>query len=278
MSQQVVRIPRPKRSEGHVPPRPGPADRTGRFRWLRPGPWISIAVIVVVLAAWQLGAEWKLFDPQLFTSPSRVAQAAWEMARSGNLGSDAVSTFTALGLATASAIVIGELAGLAMGRISRLRYMFEWLFVVLNSMPRLAFIPIVIVAIGIGVTSNTLIGFISAVVPIALFVTTGVRQTPDTLVQVAVSLDLSAPRMWWKIFLPVSLPYLISGLRLGFSRALVGVIVAEMFNPIRGLGRWIASGRTSLDPSTLVAAAFIVGVAGAVVMQLLAVVEKRLVH
>ncbi|GEL23163.1 ABC transporter permease [Pseudonocardia sulfidoxydans NBRC 16205] len=263
----------PHRSAATGPPaRP---DRR-RFAGLRPGPWVSGAVLLVLLAVWQLGAWTGLIDPRLLSSPVRVVAAAWEMLGSGALLRDTVSTFATLLVAVVFAIVVGELIGLALGRSERLRWTFEWQLVVLNSMPRIAFIPIVILAVGVGGVAKSVIGFLSAVVPIALFVMTGVRQVSPTMIQVAQSLAFGRSALWTKILVPASLPHLALGLRLGFSRALLGVVVTEVFNPVAGLGRWIALGRTSIDPSRLIVAALVIGAVGTVVVQGISAAHRRL--
>lgn len=242
----------------------------------RPGPWVSGVVLVALLVAWQVGAWTGALDPRLLSSPERVAAAALDMVQSGTLLRDTFSTFATLLVAVALAIVVGEITGLVLGRSERLRWTFEWQLVVLNSMPRVAFIPIVLLAVGVGGTAKSIIGFLSAVVPIALFVASGVRQTSPTIIMVAQSLAFRRVALWTKVFVPASLPHLALGLRLGFSRALLGVVVTEVFNPISGLGRWIALGRTSIDPSRLIVAALVIGLLGTLVVQAIAIAGRRL--
>lgn len=251
-------------------------ESTQRRRLVRVGPWVSYVVIVLAIGLWQIAASAGWIDQRLFSSPERVARAGWAVYQEGKLLNDLRSTFASLLLSMVLAIAVGELFGLLMGRVRRARYMFEWFLVVFNSMPRLVFVPVLILAFGIGMKSKTAAGFISAVIPIALFVAAGVRQVPPILVQVADSLAIPRWRTWKKVIVPASLPHLAGGTRIGFSRALISVVVTELLNPVEGLGRLIALGRRSTDPSRLIFAALLIGVVGMACVQLTAAVERRL--
>lgn len=242
------------------------------------GPWASVAILAVLLVAWELAAAARLVDPDVVSRPRDVLAAARVAFGSSEIFLDTAITFVSVSIGLGAGVAIGVPAGIAIGLVREVRWACEWWFLVMNSLPRFALAPILIVALGLGLVSKSTVAFLGSVIPIALLVAAGVREIPPQVFRVAAGFRLTRSQVLSKIVLPGTMPHIMAGTQLGFSRALASVIVAEMYNPRSGLGRWIAIGQTSLDTSQLVFASILVAVVGALFVHGFTVSERRLVR
>lgn len=239
---------------------------------------VAFGLVLAALPLWQLGAWSGILDPILFSSPADVGRSGVAALSAGRLPGDVAATFTPIAIGMASGLVAGVTLGVVLGLSRRARWLFEWFFVVLNSLPRVALAPLFLLAFGLGVVAKSAVAFLGAVVPITLLVAAGVRETPRELDPVARSLEMSRAAVLFKIVLPSAYPHVFTGLQLGFTRALIAVVVAEMLNPTVGLGRYIAVGMTAVDPAQLLFAGLLVGVIGAVAVRLIGAAQSYVVR
>ena len=113
----------------------------------------------------------------------------------------------------------------------------DWLVNALYATPLVAVIPLVTLWFGLGNTAKTFIVTILAVFPILINTIAGVRNVPKQLIDVGSAFAANERQIFTKIILPSALPYMMTGLRLGVGRAIIGMVVAEFFTAITGLGR-----------------------------------------
>lgn len=253
---------------------PDRLPRRGRFRV--PSQWPSWAVVLLLVALWKLATSARLLDPAIVSTPGDVAAAALAALGSSEIYLDTGITFLAVVIGLAAGVAAGVPLGIVMALSPAVRWSSEWLLLVTNSLPRFALAPLIIIVLGLGVTSKGTVAFLASVIPITLLLMNGVRDIPVDIHRVARSFRLSKGQVLTKIVLPASLPHLLTGTQLGFSRALASVIVAEMYNPHSGLGRWIAIGQVSLDASHLVFASVLVAGIGAAFVHGFNTVGRRL--
>ncbi len=201
--------------------------------WAAPN-GIEIASIVVFLAAWELLG--KMFNPVLFAPPSRVLLSYPDLVASGELGSAIRTTLVAMFVGYVGAAVVGILFGLLWGRSPFIQDVIEPFINALYAIPRVALVPLVIVWFGIGFAGRVFIVFYGTVFDVMINTCTGVRYTEKALLEVGRSFGATERQLFRHIILPYSVPYVMAGLRLGIGRALVGVIVAEMFLQMTGMG------------------------------------------
>jgi len=253
------------------------APATGRRR-LEPGGWVSGVILLGALVLWQVAADNGLVNATIVSKPTEVWSAARASMSSPDLFVDFLRTFSSIFIGLALAVAVGTPLGLAMALYKPLRWSCEWILNLFNSLPRLALAPILIIALGLGLVSKVAMAYISAVIPITLLITTGTLEIPTEIHRVAACFRLSRIQILFKILLPAVSPHLLNGIQLGFSRALASVVVAELYNPQNGLGRWIAIGQVSLDTSQLIFASLLIAITGAVTVGLLNLLERRLVR
>jgi NitT/TauT family transport system permease protein len=188
--------------------------------------------ILLVLMAWEavpyvvtLSKGMSLF----FTTPIRVFSKLYELLATGILLPGlrfSASAFTAgLGLS----IVVGLPLGVILGRSRTLNAMFDPFITSINATPRLVFLPIIMIWLGIGFWTVTTIVFIGAVFPLLINTYAGVRNADRLLINVVRSFGATEWEINKLVVLPNSVPFIIAGMRLAIGRAVLGIVVAEFF-------------------------------------------------
>jgi NitT/TauT family transport system permease protein len=145
----------------------------------------------------------------------------------------------------------------------------------LNALPRIALAPLTIVWFGVGLQSKFAVVFASAVFPILMSTVAGVRSIDRDYIRAARLYGAGDMKIFRVVALPGSVPYILSGMRIGIGHALIGVVVAELIAAQHGVGLVIATaGQTFQTPLTF-AAIIIVGVVGLVLTTILSLIEHR---
>jgi NitT/TauT family transport system permease protein len=135
-----------------------------------------------------------------------------------------------------SAVVLGTVLGLLTGRYRFINYLSDVHISALYSTPNVALIPLLILWFGLGMESKIIIVFLAAFFPIVVNTQGGVRNVSRGLVEIAQAEGANERQLFRKIIVPASLPFIMTGIRLAVGRAVVGMVVAEMFTAIAGLG------------------------------------------
>jgi NitT/TauT family transport system permease protein len=139
-------------------------------------------------------------------------------------------------LGYAAGAVFGVLAGLVIGRYPDVEAALDWLVNALYATPLVALIPLVILWFGLGFTAKLFIVFLFTLFPVLINTSIGVKNVSRSLIDVGVAFVANERQIFTKIILPGSLPYIMAGLRLGIGRAIIGMVTAEFFTAISGLG------------------------------------------
>jgi ABC-type nitrate/sulfonate/bicarbonate transport system permease component len=235
--------------------------------------WRMIA-LALFLVLWHVASipAGKLLLP----SPLDVAPALFEELRSGQLLSATASSLTVFAAGYALAIVTGVVLGVLMGGIPRLGETLEIYVNALNSTPRVAFIPFIILWFGLGPTAKIIVVWFQAVMPILINTYAGVQNTDPDLLEAARSFGARRGQMFRYIMLPAALPYIVAGLRLGSANALVGTVVAELYTALSGLGYLIAQFGGTFQTAKYFGPVLMLAAMGMVISQALKVLERRL--
>lgn len=214
------------------------APDRGLWRRLEPAA-LGTASIVVLLLVWQfvpyfvpLKAGTKLF----FTVPSHVIGTLWTMIVTGSLWGPLAVSAWAFALGLALAIVVGLPLGILIGRSNTLNAMFDPFITAFNATPRLVFLPLLMLWLGIGLWSKVAVVFIGALFPLLINTYEGVRNADRLLINVVRSFGAGEWDIARLVVVPNALPFIVVGLRLAIGRAVLGVVVAEFFGSQEGLG------------------------------------------
>lgn len=210
----------------------GPPPKSRSLTWL-----VRLASIVVVLGAWELFG--RQINPLFLSYPSAIVQAAGSLIASGELFEALKSSLWTLLVGFITASVIGVVLGLLIGRYRMVDAATDWLVNALYSTPLVAIMPLVILWFGLGDTAKLFIVCILAVFPVLINTAAGVRNVPSALIDVGAAFAANERQVFTKIIVPATLPYIMTGLRLGIGRSIIGMVVAEFFTAITGLGAMI---------------------------------------
>jgi ABC-type nitrate/sulfonate/bicarbonate transport system permease component len=233
MSTQTVGRPGPVA----VPPGgPGALRRT----WSALSSTLLKTNVLRVLSVLALLVFWEIYgrssDPVLFTYPTAVASAAVDMTREGVLLEAIWESLRVLGLGLLLGVVVGVALGVLAGRSRIAAALMDVPTIALYATPMVALVPVLVLWFGFGVQAKIVVVFLFAVFPVLINTAAGVREVDPRLEEVANSFCSSESRMWRDLIVPSALPYIVTGIRLAIGRALVGIVVAEFYTALAGLG------------------------------------------
>jgi ABC-type nitrate/sulfonate/bicarbonate transport system permease component len=234
---------------------------------------LSVGIFLII---WELtGNVFQWINPMFMSSPSLIFKAAVEMFRSGEIYHDLyVSGIEFLGgyfLAAAVAIPFG----IMVGWYKRMSYVFDPFINAMNATPRVALLPLVIIWLGIGILSKIGIIFLGAVFSILINTRDGVKTTPLNLLNAARSFGASEWMVFKAVVFPSTIPFILTGLRLAVGRALVGVLVGELYAATAGIGFMITVAGATFQTDKVFVGVGIFALSGMIGMELLTKIERR---
>lgn len=234
------------------------------------------AAIVALLLAWELAPRFGLVDRTFLPPFSEVARAWWELVANGqladNAGASLVRSFSGFGIA----VVVSVPLGLLIGWYRPVADLLNPLLQVFLNTAALALLPVFVLLLGIGETSKISIVVYACAWPILFNTISAVRTVDPTLLRLAKSMNLSAPRLFQKVILPASVPTIFTGIRLAGAVSIVVLVAAEMIGAKAGLGYLINASQYNFAIPQMYAGIVTISVIGVAFNQLLVAVEKRL--
>lgn len=236
---------------------------------------VSGGAVVGFLALWEVVADTGLVNPMFASSPSRIAIAGFALFSSGELTHDLVTSGIEFACGYLLAIAVGVPFGLAIGWYKRLYYLFSPFIDVLNAVPRVTLLPIIIIWFGIGLWSKIVVVFLGAVIPILINTYSGVKTNEQRFLGVARSFGASEFMIFRTIVLPGTMPYIFTGLKYASGRALLGVIVAELYAATAGIGNFITVAGNTLQTDKVFVGILIVTGVGLLTVEALNRLERR---
>lgn len=232
--------------------------------------------LALVMAVWTLAD--RAAPPGLFAGPLDTAHAGWALASEGKLAPAVLSSLTVFATGTALAAVFGAALGLAMGMWGWLGRMLDVYVYALAATPRIAFIPLIIVALGLGLQAKVLIVFLGAVMPIILNAYAGVRATDPDLIEMARATGAGRGRILIHVVLPGAVPFLMTGIRIGATIGLINTVVAELYTAIAGLGGLLAVYGGRFRMAEYLAVVCTLALIGVILAEGLRLAERRLLR
>ena len=245
--------------------------------------WLSVLSILLFIAVWWLCCDClKLTSPSTLPGPVAVAQTFVKKLTSTAPDGSTLPQHIGSSLQIAlggwlMGVVIGAPLGIFMAWYKKVDLFVRPVFDLLRPVPGLAWIPLMIILFGIGITPKIVTVFLSAFVPCVLNSYTGIRQTKEVHLWVGQTFGASDTQMLVNIAIPTALPMIMTGIRVALGAAWTCIVAAEMLASTKGLGYMIQQARGIYRPDIIICGMIAIGVIGAVFSGILSFIESKIV-
>jgi len=230
----------------------------------------------IFLIIWELvGNVYQLINPMFMSSPSLIFKAAVQLFASGEIYNDLYVSGIELLAGYFLAVAVAIPLGIMVGWYKRMSYVLDPFINAMNATPRVALLPLVIIWLGIGILSKVGIIFLGAVFSILINTRDGVKTTPLNLLNAARSFGASEWMVFKTVVIPSTIPFILTGLRLAVGRALVGVLVGELYAATAGIGFMITVAGATFQTDKVFVGVLIFALSGMIGMELLTKLERR---
>lgn len=201
-------------------------------RWL-----LGLVGVVSFLLIWEFGNRAGFINDGYFSRPTAIVAAGLREIQVPRFWTDVRASLTEFGAGYLLAMALGIPIGLAAGWFRRVQYALDPWLNFFNSLPRVALLPILVITFGVfGPWSKIAVVFLGAFFSIVIPTAQGVRTVDRRFVDVARSFKASQSLIFRSVVGPATVPFIITGMRLGIARALIGVVTAELYTQTEGIG------------------------------------------
>lgn len=235
---------------------------------------VRLLSLLVVLALWEFYG--RRVNPILFTYPLAIVRAFFGLVMSGELQSYMKDSLLVLLYASILALIVGVFLGVIIGRFSLVEWATDIYISALYSMPMVAMVPLIVLWFGFKIPAKVIIVFLFMVFPILINTYQGVKDVDRNLQEVARSFCSSEGQLWRHLIIPSAIPFIVVGVRLAIGRGLVGMIVAEFYTSVTGLGYMIVRYANAFETDKLFVPIVVVMILGVGLMWLAKWVEGRI--
>src|SRR5574341_121687 len=237
---------------------------------------LGTAAVSFFLILWELvGNTFQLINPMFMSAPSLIWKAAVQLFISGEIYHDLYISGVELLWGYFLSAIVAVPFGIAIGWYKKVAYVFDPFVNAMNATPRVALLPLIIIWLGIGITSKIGIVFLGAVFPMLLNARDGVKTTPKSLLNAATSFGASQWKLFACVVLPSTVPFILTGLRLGIGRALVGVMVGELYAATAGIGFMITVAGATFQTDKVFVGVLIFATSGMLLTEAVDKLERR---
>lgn len=237
----------------------------------------QLSIIVVFLIIWQLLADFELINTFIFSSPKKVLECLIKLHNGGSLykhiGITVFETILSFGLGT----VIGLLIATLMWLVKFFAKVIDPYLTILNSLPKVALGPIIIIWAGAGMNSIILMALLISVIVTIINLYQGFLDTDPNKIKLMKSFNASKFQIYSKLIIPSSLKTFISTLKINISMSLIGVIMGEFLVSKSGIGYLIMYGSQVFNLDLVITGIFILCIVATLMYYLILYIEKKLV-
>jgi ABC-type nitrate/sulfonate/bicarbonate transport system permease component len=202
----------------------------------RHSPWLGALGMLLFFGAWELLSRSGWVNAVMLPAPSSIARATVGLIESGELRQHVQSSLWRALVGFSIGAVLALLLGVGMARLPRLHSLLNPLVQMFRAIPALAFVPLAIFWFGIGEASKIFLIAWGVFFPIWVNTYLGTRDTNPLLSRAASSLGARGWRMLVFVTIPAALPFIIAGVRVSLSVALVLLVAAELTGAMYGVG------------------------------------------
>jgi ABC-type nitrate/sulfonate/bicarbonate transport system permease component len=237
--------------------------------------WSGWLAFGILLLAWEFGSRANPKIQLYFPPVSQILTALTQLILSGQLAKHTVITLSRFFEGYFLSAVIAVTLGIVLGYFRWLHSLLETLIEFLRPMPSVAIIPVAILLLGLGDSMIVAVTVYASIWSILINTIEGVRHIEPTLIDTARTFGLRRRRILWQVVLPAASPYIVTGLRIALSIALILVTTAEMIVGSSGLGFFILDEERSMNSGNMYAGIILVAVLGYALNRLFLALEEK---
>lgn len=236
-----------------------------------------ISVIVIILLAWEVSARVGLLNVQVLSSPSEVAHSFFRLLITRSLIADLIYSLKRVLIGITLGSLLGILVAILLGLNKTLQDYIGFIIEVIRPIPPIAWIPIAILWFGIGDKPAYFLVSLGAFFPVFTNTIKAIKKIESKYVNLALSLGASKLLVFRKILIPIVIPDLMTGLRVGVGVGWIIVITAEMVGAQSGLGYMIQLNRVMLQMPNVIVGMITIGIAGLILSFTMNFVEGMII-
>jgi ABC-type nitrate/sulfonate/bicarbonate transport system permease component len=237
-----------------------------------------IAIVVEILAAWEVLARTGLVNPRLLPPASETLATLADLLQRASVRNDLLVTATEVLVAFAIAVPLGCLVGYFIAEYRYFADVMKPLLFFAFSIPKSIFLPMFILVFGVGFAEKVGFGFFSTIFIVIMSTTTAVESVKVEYLTVARSYGATSAQTAFRVYLPSMLPVLLEALRISMIFNLTGVILAEMYASRDGIGHQIATWGENFQMKQLLAGVVMIAAIAMAFNELVRWVETRCSH
>ena len=235
----------------------------------------QVLILIVFFVIWEIAAQQNIIDPFLFSQPSRMISAMTDMATSGILFKHIGVTLYETVLGFLLGTIFGTLIAILLWWNDFISDVTEPYLVVLNSLPKTALAPIIIVWLGNNMTSIIATALMTSIVVTIMTVLNGFLHIDSDKIKLIQTFGGTKKQVLTKVILPASVPTIISALKINVGLSFVGVIVGEFLVAQYGLGYLIVYGSQIFKLDWVMLSVILLAIMAAIMYQLIVLLEKK---
>ena len=230
---------------------------------------------IILLVIWELVV--RIFDVPIFIvpAPSRVLESLVTMVTGGLLLSQFLVTFTEAAAGFAIAIVVAAVFAVVMTEWQRAERLLYPYFTALQSMPKVAIAPLIVIWFGYGLPSKIVVAALLSFFPMLVSFTEGLKATDEGRLKLMRGMSATRWQTLRYVRIPYALPFVFAGIELGGLYAMLGAIVAEFVGSSAGVGNWLIAMNVNLDTSSTFALLVVLALYGIAFQKLIAYARNR---
>lgn len=237
----------------------------------------GLAPLLGLLLLWQLASASGVFPPQVLVPPSDVAATLAQLWRNGELTDHLGTSLFRLVFGFLAGAAIGLAFGTSMALSKLFETLFAPLFQAVRQVPVLAFIPMLVLLLGIEERFKIVVVAVAVFFPVALATFDGVRAIPKSYFEVARLYRTPPLPFVTRILLPAAIPPVLTGLRLGLTRGWLVLVACELLAADSGIGQMMEMGRQMFRIDVVLAGVFVSGLVGFFLDRSVKLAERRFV-
>jgi ABC-type nitrate/sulfonate/bicarbonate transport system permease component len=235
---------------------------------------IRTASVAVFFLIWEYYG--RRMDPIFMAPPSAIFEAAVQLIQSGALKKAMIQTLWPFSVGMALTVVVGIALGIVMAQWRTLEYVLDPFINALYAIPRIALIPLIILWAGLEFVGKVSILVSVAIFPITVNTFSGIRDVRGAMLEIGRAYGATEWQIFWKIVLPAAIPFIMAGIRLAVGLAIIGIIVAEFFTAISGLGGMIVEYANVFATAKLFVPIIVIALIGVVLTEFVMWLERRM--